>query len=304
MKVKKILGLGLVTAMIAAAASGCTTSSETSGSSTASNGADSSAFKADRAITVVSREDGSGTRGAFIELFGIEEKDANGNKTDKTTTEAIIANKTDVMLTNVAGDEYAIGYVSLGSLSSSVKAVKIDGTEATPENVKNGTYKIARPFNIATKAEISDTAKDFIDFILSREGQEVVTNGYIPVNDSAQAYSGSKPAGKIVVAGSSSVSPIMEKLKEAYLAVNTNAEIEIQTSDSTSGMNGAIEGTCDIGMASRDLKDSELAELTPTAIALDGIAVIVNNQNPIANLTSDSVKTIFTGEVTSWSEAE
>ncbi|MCC8169535.1 MAG: extracellular solute-binding protein, partial [Oscillospiraceae bacterium] len=253
---------------------------------------------------VVSREDGSGTRGAFIELFGIEEKDESGNKTDKTTSEAIIANKTDIMLANVSGDDYAIGYVSLGSLSNSVKALNIDGTEATADNVKNGTYTIARPFNIATKAEISETAQDFIDFILSAEGQEVVSDGYIPVDDSAPAYSGSMPSGKIVVSGSSSVSPIMEKLKEAYLAVNTNASIEIQTSDSTSGMNGAMEGTCDIGMASRDLKDSELAELTPTEIALDGIAVIVNNANPINDITSDTVKSIFTGEIEAWSEVE
>lgn len=302
MKVKKVLGLTLAAAMLAGALTACGGSTTTT--STSSEGTKSSAFDTNRTITVVSREDGSGTRGAFIELFGIEEKDDAGNKVDKTTTEAIIANKTDVMLTNVSGDTYAIGYVSLGSLSSSVKAVKIDGTEATPENVKNGTYKIARPFNIATKAEISEVAQDFIDFILSQEGQEVVTDGYIQIDDAAPAYSGSAPEGKIVVAGSSSVSPIMEKLKEAYLAINPNATIEIQTSDSTSGMNGAIEGTCDIGMASRDLKDSELAELTSTSIALDGIAVVVNNDNPVESLTSDNVKSIFTGEVEAWSEVE
>ena len=234
--------------------------------------------------------------------MGIEEKGADGTKVDKTTSEAVIANKTDVMLTNVSGDEYGIGYVSLGSLSSSVKAVDVDGVEATAENIKNGTYKVARPFNIATKAEISDVAQDFIDFILSADGQEIVSNGYIKVDDNAAPYAGTKPAGKIVVAGSSSVSPVMEKLKEAYLAVNTNAEIELQTSDSTAGMTGAIEGTCDIGMASRDLKDSEKETLTSTAIALDGIAIIVNPANPIENITSEQVKDIFTGAKTMWSE--
>ena len=234
--------------------------------------------------------------------MGIEEKGADGTKTDKTTNEAVIANKTDVMLTNVAGDEYGIGYVSLGSLSSSVKAVKVDGVEATAENVKNGTYKVARPFNIATKSDISDAAQDFIDYILSSEGQEIVSDGYIKINDDAQPYAGSKPAGKIVVAGSSSVSPVMEKLKEAYLKVNTNAEIELQTSDSTAGMTGAMEGTCDIGMASRELKDSESAALTATPIALDGIAVIVNPQNPTDDMSTEDIKDIFTGTKTMWSE--
>ena len=301
MKTRNLIA-GLLTGIMAAAAlAGCgetaTTSSTSSDSSTSA-----SKFNADSEITVVSRENGSGTRGAFVELMGIEKKDADGKKVDKTTAEAVIANKTDVMLTNVSGDEYGIGYVSLGSLSSSVKAVDVDGVEATAENIKNGTYKVARPFNIATKAEISDVAQDFIDFILSADGQEIVSNGYIKVDDNAAAYAGTKPAGKIVVAGSSSVSPVMEKLKEAYLAVNTNAEIELQTSDSTAGMTGAIEGTCDIGMASRDLKDSEKETLTATAIALDGIAIIVNPANPIENITSEQVKDIFTGAKTMWSE--
>ncbi|MDY3971113.1 MAG: substrate-binding domain-containing protein [Clostridia bacterium] len=301
MKTRNLIA-GLLTGIMATAAlAGCgetaTTSSTSSDSSTSA-----SKFNTDSEITVVSRENGSGTRGAFIELMGIEEKGADGTKVDKTTSEAVIANKTDVMLTNVSGDEYGIGYVSLGSLSSSVKAVDVDGVEATAENIKNGTYKVARPFNIATKAEISDVAQDFIDFILSADGQEIVSNGYIKVDDNAAPYAGTKPAGKIVVAGSSSVSPVMEKLKEAYLAVNTNAEIELQTSDSTAGMTGAIEGTCDIGMASRDLKDSEKETLTATAIALDGIAIIVNPANPIENITSEQVKDIFTGAKTMWSE--
>ena len=296
MRSKKILlSITAIAALMSLAA--CGENADPAQTQSASSGFDSS-----KPITVVSREDGSGTRGAFIELFGIEQKDDAGNTKDLTTEEAIIANKTDVMLTNVAGDEYSIGYVSLGSLNSSVKALDIDGTEATAENIKNGTYKISRPFNIATKAEISDVAQDFIDFIMSSEGQEVVSGDYIPVDDAAAPYAGTKPAGKITVAGSSSVSPLMEKLKEAYLAVNPSAEIEIQTNDSTSGMNGAIEGTCDIGMASRDLKDSEAAELKATAIALDGIAVIVNSENPTDAMTADDVKDIFTGTVTVWSE--
>lgn len=263
-----------------------------------------STFDLNNEISVISREDGSGTRGAFIELVGIEEKDGNGNKVDRTTKEATIAPKTDVMLTNVAGDEYAIGYVSLGSLNDSIKAMKIDEIEATPENVKNGAYKIARPFNIATKGEPTGLAKDFITYILSAEGQEVVAKSYIAITDNAPSYNGDQPTGKIVVAGSSSVTPIMEKLKEAYEQVNPNAEIEIQMSDSTAGMNAAIDGTCDIGMASRSLKDSEKEQLEGIEIALDGIAIITNSGNSIDNLTTETVKEIFTGEVTMWSEIQ
>jgi phosphate transport system substrate-binding protein len=255
-------------------------------------------------ITVISREDGSGTRGAFIELLEIQEKDASGNTTDKTTSEAVIANSTDVVMTQVAGNEASIGYISLGSLNNTVKALKVDGVEATATNVKAGTYKVARPFNIATKGAPNELAQDFIDYILSAEGQDVVSNGYIKINESASPYSGSKPAGKIVVAGSSSVTPIMEKLKEAYLKVNTGAEIEIQQSDSSAGMKAAIDGVCDIGMASRELKDSEKAELTATSIALDGIAVVVNPANPLADISAETVKNIYVGEITSWDEVK
>ena len=256
------------------------------------------------AIAVYSREDGSGTRGAFIELFGVEEKDANGDKVDNTTEEAIITNSTDVMLTSVAGDTYAIGYVSLGSLNDTVKAVKIDGAEATVENIKSGTYKIARPFNIATKGEVSEAAQDFINYIMSGDGQKVISdNGYIG-DDSAAAFESNGAEGKVVVGGSSSVSPVMEKLIEAYKAVNANVEIELQTSDSTTGMTGAADGTLDIGMASRELKDSETEEgLTATKIAMDGIAVIVNQENPVEDLSSDTVKGIFTGGTTTWDAA-
>ena len=254
-------------------------------------------------ITVVSREDGSGTRGAFIELFGVEEKDADGNKVDNTTEEAEITNNTAVMMSTVAGDVDAIGYISLGSLNDSVKAVKIDGAEATAENIKSGEYKVSRPFNIATNGEVSDVAQDFIDYILSPEGQAVIEeNGYISIDDVKDAES-TQPEGKVVVAGSSSVTPVMEKLKEAYAEVNPNAEIEIQQSDSTTGMTSAIDGICDIGMASRELKDEELeAGLTSTTIANDGIAIIVNNDNPTDDLSVDQVKSIYVGETTTWGD--
>ena len=250
-------------------------------------------------ITVVSREDGSGTRGAFIELFGIEEKDASGKKVDNTTDDATITNSTEVMMTTVAGDEAAIGYTSLGALNSSIKALKVDGAEATAANVKSGTYKISRPFNIATKGTVSEVTQDFINYILSEDGQKIVeSNGYISQGNSG-AFTSNGASGKIVVAGSSSVTPVMEKLLEAYQKVNTGAKIELQESDSTTGMTAAIDGTCDIGMASRELKDSEKsAGLTNQVIALDGIAVIVNNKNSASNITSEQVKAIFTGETT------
>ena len=258
--------------------------------------AEESDFDVAELISVYSREDGSGTRGAFIELFGVEQKDENGEKVDYTTEEAVITNSTDVMLTSVASDTYGIGYVSLGSLNDTVKAVKIDGAEATVENIKSGTYTIARPFNIAACGEVSDVAQDFINYIMSAEGQAVITEkGYIGSDDAAP-FESNGAEGKVVVGGSSSVSPVMEKLIEAYKAVNAGAEIELQTSDSTTGMTGAADGTLDIGMASRELKDTEVeAGLTGTQIAMDGIAVIVNQENPVEDLSSETVKGIFTG---------
>ena len=255
-------------------------------------------------INVISREDGSGTRGAFIELFGIEQKDADGNKVDYTTDDADITNSTSVMMTSVAGNPAAIGYISLGSLNETVKALEIDGVAASVENVKTGDYKVVRPFNIATRSELSEAAQAFIAFILSADGQAVVeANGYIAAAEGAEAFAGSDVSGKVVVAGSSSVTPVMEKLREAYLALNPNAEIEVQQSDSTAGMTAAIDGVCDIGMASRELKDSELeAGLTSTVIARDGIAVIVSNDNPATGLTADQVRAIYMGEVTDWDE--
>ncbi|MDY2596410.1 MAG: substrate-binding domain-containing protein [Oliverpabstia sp.] len=254
-------------------------------------------------ISPVSREDGSGTRGAFIELFGIETKDADGNKIDNTTDLAEITNSTSVMMTTVQGNEYAIGYVSLGSLNDSVKAMNIDGAEATVDNIKSGTYKISRPFNIVTKEGLSEVAADFVKYIMSEDGQAVVEdNGYISQGNEG-AYEASGLSGKVTVAGSSSVTPVMEKLKEAYMAVNPDVEIEVQQSDSTTGVNSAIEGICDIGMASRELKDSEASEgITAQAIALDGIAVVVNLNNPISDMTSEQVRSIFTGETQDWSD--
>lgn len=287
--------------MVAGLAVGCGGGSD-SGSDEGGSGS-SSDFDSSMDITIVSREDGSGTRGAFIELFGVQEE-VDGEDVDMTTEEAQITNSTSVMLTTVAGDDYAIGYVSLGSLDDSVKAVKIDGAEATADNVKSGDYKVSRPFNIATKTDMNNpTATDFISFIMSEEGQAVVAEeGYIPL-DGVEAYAGDAPAGDVVVGGSSSVSPVMEKLIEAYAEVNPNANIELQTTDSTTGMENAISGSYDIGMASREVKEEELAGgLEAQVIATDGIAVIVNNNNPVEDLSSDQVKAIYTGEALTWDE--
>lgn len=286
---KKFAAVGLA-ALLAAAAAGCTGTGD---------------FDADKTINVVSRESGSGTRGAFIELMGIEVKDADGNKVDKTTEEAIIANQTSVVIATVSSDLYSIGYISLGSMSDSVKPLMIDGVRPSAENVKNGSYKVSRPFNIATNGEPSAAAQDFINFILSSDGQTVATdNGYISVDENAAPFESEMPSGKIVVSGSSSVTPVMEKLKEAYNKINPSLSIEVQMSDSTSGMQDAIDGISDIGMASRELKDSEKAELTEITIALDGIAVVVNPENPIDGLSSEAVRKIYTGEAALWSEVE
>lgn len=313
MSMKKIMSAAIAGVLSVCALSGCT-SSNTATETTAAAGAQadtsanaetdtktaSSDFDPSKEINVCSREDGSGTRGAFIELFGVEQKNDAGEKVDYTTDDAAITQSTGVMMTTVSQDEYAIGYISLGSLDKSVKSVDIDGVEATVENIKSGEYKIARPFNIATKDDISDAAKDFIAFIMSADGQAVIAdNGYI--SSEGEAYESTKQSGKITVAGSSSVTPVMEKLKEAYEAINPDVTIEINQSDSTTGMNSAMEGICDIGMASRELKDSELAGgLTPTVIAMDGITVIVSNDNPVENLTSEQVKNVYTGDITTW----
>ncbi len=284
---KKLIALCMTALMLLVVAAGCNNASENT------------------AIYVVSREDGSGTRGAFIELLGIEQKNEAGEKIDHTVETAEITDSTSVMMQTIAGNSAAIGYISLGSLNDTVKALQIDGVEANAENVKSGAYKIARPFNVAVTANVSAEAQDFLSFILSAEGQAVVEEANCISQGNTGAFAGGSVSGKIVVAGSSSVTPVMEKLKEAYNAVNPNLTIDIQQSDSSTGMTSAIDGLCDIGMASRDLKDSELeAGLTPTAIALDGIAVIVNNESEMTGLTSDQVRAIFMGEITEWSEVK
>lgn len=297
---KKITATALFGVLAVSAFAGCGgASSSSNGSSDA--GSDAAKFDASKTISVVTREEGSGTRDAFTELTGVLVKDGD-NKTDNTTTSAVTINSTEAVITNVKDNEAAIGYISLGSLNDTVKALKIGGVEATADNVKSGDYAVSRPFNIAYKGELSDVAKDFVDYIMSSDGQKIVSdNGYVTVSENA-AYSGKKPSGKISVAGSSSVSPVMEKLAEAYQKVNTNAKVEIQTSDSSAGMQSAMGGTCDIGMASRDLKDEEKSALKVETIAKDGIAVIVNNANTCDDLTLDQVKSIYTGETTVWSD--
>ena len=287
MNVKKTVSLALV-AMFAFGVMGCSSdkkeSSETGGK-----------------IAVVSREDGSGTRGAFIEIFGIEKKDANGKKVDHTTENAAITNNTAVMMTTVAGNKNAIGYVSLGSLNDTVKALKIDGAEASAANVKAGAYKIYRPFNIVTKGEMKPAAQDFVNYIMSKEGQAIIAkNGYIG-NEKAIEYKGTVIEGKVVVAGSSSVTPVMEKLKEAYKQVNPKVNVEVQQSDSSTGVKAVLNGLCDIGMASRGLKQSEIDKgARNTVIATDGIAVIVNKDNKINELPKVKVADIFMGKTTEW----
>lgn len=286
---KKLLAFAMSAVLFAGAFTGCGTSK---GFDTASD------------ITVITREEGSGTRGAFVELFGVEEKDADGNKVDNTISTADTQTSTGVVLTSVEQNVNAIGYISMGSLKDTVKALKINGAEPSVENIKSGKYEASRPFNIAESADASELAQDFVDFILSEEGQKTVEDaGFIASVDSPAAYSGTKLSGTVTVSGSSSVTPVMEKLKEAYEAVNSNAKIEINMSDSTTGMSDAAAGNCDIGMASRELKDSELEQgLTPVVIAIDGIAVIVNNENTIDDMTKDDIKKIYTGEAVKWSD--
>ena len=312
---KKVLAAVLMGAMVfgmaacgsndSGSSSDSTATEDSASSDSSSDSSSSDASAPSGTISVLSREEGSGTRGAFVELFGVEEENADGEKVDNTTVDAQVTNSTAVMMTGVAQDPQAIGYISLGSLDDSVKALKVDGAEASAENVKNDTYKVSRPFNIVTGDSLSDVAQDFVDYILSSDGQAIVGEDYIPVDDAAEAYAGTSPEGSVVVAGSSSVSPVMEKLKEGYEAVNPNASIEIQTSDSTTGVESTISGICDIGMASRELKDTETSEgVTGTQIAIDGIAIIVNNENSMTDITSDQVKQIYTGEVTNWEDLQ
>ena len=288
------------------AASESTASSEAASGEAAPAESEAAAdFDTDQDITVISREDGSGTRGAFIELTGVEEKNADGQKVDNTTEAAAIQSSTNGVMTAVANDETAIGYISLGSLNDSVKAVKVGGIEASAETVKDGSYTLARPFNIVTNGEATDpVAVDFIAYCLSKDGQALATEeGY--VGSEGEDYTSTQPEGKITVGGSSSVSPLMEKLIEAYKTVNPNAELELQTTDSTTGVSGALEGTYTIGMASRELKDSEVeGGAKATVLALDGIAVVVNPGNTTDDLTVDQIKGIYTGELTTWADVQ
>lgn len=315
MKMNRILALLLCGSMAASVMAGCSSGSpsgssggSSSGSSSAgsssgsSSSSEASSFDASKEIAVISRESGSGTRGAFIELFGVEVKDDAGNKSDMTTSSAVEVNQTEAVISQVVGNPYAIGYISMGSLSDSVKALEIDGAAATVENIESGTYKVSRPFNIIPSNNENPVKEDFIAFIMSQEGQAIVANDYIPVDAQAAAFSGSQPSGTLVVGGSSSVAPLMEKLIEAYNAVNPNAEIELQTSDSGTGIKNAVAGTYDIGMASRALTDEESAQLPGTVIATDGIAVIVNPENPVAGLSTEQVHAIYVGDTTTWSE--
>ena len=315
---KKVLSAMLALMLCASMLAGCgdNNSSSSEGTDSTSSGTSSAAQESSQAeesseasaegtsasgpITVISREDGSGTRGAFVELLGVEDEDGN----DMTTTSAEISNSTEVVIQSVAGNTGAIGYISLGSLDDTVKGVKIDGVEPTAENIENGSYTVSRPFNVATKGELTnEAAQDFMNYIMSAEGQAVVEEeGYIPV-EGAEAFTSTNPSGSVTISGSSSVSPLMEKLKEAYEAVNPNVSIELQTSDSTTGMTNTINGMCDIGMASRELKQEELDQgLVNTVIATDGIAIIVNNDSPIEELTSEQVRDIYLGNITDWSE--
>lgn len=265
---------------------------------TANKGGDKEEFDTSKAINVLSREDGSGTRGAFIELFKIEEKDGD-KKVDRTTQKAVITNSTSVMMTTVESDKYSIGYISLGSLNDKVKALKIDGVAASVKNVKDGSYKISRPFNILVKDDIDEASKDFISFIMSKDGQKIVEEaGYIPI-EANKDYSG-RAKGKVVVGGSSSVTPVMEKLKEEYTKRNPEVSVEVQQSDSTTGVMNTIDGTYNIGMASRNLKDTEEDKVKSMEIAKDGIAVIINNANTLEDVKSEMVKSIFIGDIATW----
>ena len=293
-KLKKILAVGMALVLMGTMFTACGGGDDSAEGGSAAGG-----------IHVVTREEGSGTRGAFVELFGIEVKDDAGEKVDQTIETAEVTNSTSVMMQTIAGNESAIGYISLGSLDDTVKALKVDGVEATAENVKSGDYKVSRPFNIVTKADVSETAKDFVSYIMSDEGQAIVEEeGYIS-EGSEGAYEGAGVSGEITISGSSSVTPVMQKLAEEYMALNKDVQINVQQSDSTTGVTDAIEGISDIGMASREVSEEELAQgVEAQAIALDGIAVIVNNNSTLSEIASESVLGIYTGTITVWADVK
>lgn len=289
---KKFISFSLLLVLIFAV--GCTKNNENTSKSQLS-----------QTINVVSREDGSGTRGAFSEILGILKKDSLGNETDLTYDEAIIQNSTDGIMTTVAGDKYAIGYISLGSLGDTVKPLKIDGINPTAENIQEGSYKIARPFNIVHQEELNSLGVDFINFILSSQGQDILSReGYIKANTNLSEYNSTNEKGNLVISGSTSIAPVMEKLAEEYKLLNPNSSIEIQSTGSSAGIQGVIEGSADIGMASRELKDSEKETINYKTIAMDGIVIIVNNENIIENLSIEDVRSIYIGQTTTWNDLE
>ena len=252
-------------------------------------------------ITVISREEGSGTRGAFVELMGVETDEG-----DMTTVDAEIANSTSLVQSTVAGNPNAIGYISLGSYdASAVKALKVDGVEVSVDTIKAGEYAVSRPFVVCYKEEnLSELGKDFVSYIMSAEGQAILSEeGYIAADDAAESYTAAGLSGNLSINGSTSVGPVMEVLAEAYKALNPDVVIDVQQTGSGTGITSAIDGSCEIGMSSRALKDEEVAEgLTPVTIALDGIAVIVNQANTVEDLTAEQIRQIYTGEITDWSQ--
>ena len=311
---KKLLASVVIVTLVLTAFAGCSQSGQISEDNAATQGtqssppaanSDASSFNTNREITVISRESGSGTRGAFIELTGIEVRGEDGTITDMTSPEATIGNGTNAIMTNVAGDTYAIGYISTGSINDTIRPVSVDGIAPTAENILAGSYVIARPFIIVTADDIDPLTREFIDFIMSAPGQEIVAERYIPVDLNAPAFQSTGHSGTIVIGGSTSVAPVMERLSEGYRALNPNANIEVHVSGSGAGITGTIEGLLDIGMSSREIRDSEMEQLgQQITICMDGIAVIVNNDNPFTNITSEQVRQIFTGELTRWSEIQ
>lgn len=280
MKIKNIFAAVLSAGLLATSLTGCSNSG--------------------KAITVVSREDGSGTRSAFVELMGVLDAD----KKDATVSTAEIIQSTNGVMMSVSGNPDAIGYISLGSLNDTVKAVKVDGVEATADNVKTGKYAVARPFEICYKEDkLDDLSKDFIAFIMSKDGQQIISDNHYIAVEATQSYTASGKKGTISLNGSTSVGPVMEKLAAKYQELNSGVTVQIQQTGSGAGITAVTSDACNIGMSSRALKQEELAKgLSELKIADDGIAVIVNKDSKIDNLTSEQIKKIYLGEIKNWSE--
>lgn len=259
-------------------------------------------YKGKENINVISREEGSGTRSAFVEIVNLLEK-KDGKKMDLTTKEAVIQNNTNGVLMSVLQDKSAIGYISLGYLNDKVKALKIDGADAKIVNIQNKKYKIARPFNLVYKENLDELSKDFLDYILSKDGQKVVENEkFITVKGNEKEYVSKGKKGKIVISGSTSITPLMEKLKENYIKLNSNVEIEIQSVGSSAGIKSTLENISTIGMVSRQLKEDEKEKLKNVEIAVDGIVVVVNKENSLSDISMENVKKVFKGEIKDWSK--